>query len=368
MTDIKCIGCGSVLQTNDKKKEGYITESGLKKEEPICQRCYRLRHYNEVQEVSMDSGDFLTMLNSLYETDSLIVKVIDVFDFEGSIIPSFNRIVGKKQVLAVINKIDLLPKSTNTSRLVERAKKMLKDEGITANDTIAISALKGQHLDELLRKISSMAQGKDVYIVGTTNVGKSTLINKLLEDNTGLKHVITTSNVPGTTLGMIDIPLGDNQTMYDTPGIVVDSQISHFVKASDLKFVSPTKEIKAKTFQLNSDQTLFIGNLGRIDYTEGDSNSFSVYCSQHLTVHRTKTTNADDFYSKHFNELLAPPTIEEDFLTSNYDEYHFDLQGASDVLISGLAFISVAKKAKVSVRVPKDVNVTVRPTIFKGVQ
>ena len=135
---------------------------------------------------------------------------------------------------------------------------MLKDEGITANDTIAISALKGQNLDALLDKISSMSEGKDVYIVGTTNVGKSTLINKLLEDNTGLKNVITTSNVPGTTLGMIDIPLGDSQTMYDTPGIVVDSQISHFVKSDDLKYVSPGKEIKAKTFQLNEEQTLFI--------------------------------------------------------------------------------------------------------------
>ena len=245
MTDIKCVGCGSILQTEDKNEEGYIPASGLHKEEPICQRCYRLRHYNEVQELNVDSGDFLTMLNSLYETDSLIVKVIDVFDFEGSIIPSFNRIVGDKKVLAIINKTDLFPKSTNVSRLVERAKKMLKDAGITANDTIAISALKGQNLDVLMKKISDMADGKDVYIVGTTNVGKSTLINKLLEDNTGLKNVITTSNIPGTTLGMIDIPLGDTQTLYDTPGIVVDSQISHYVKTRDLKYVSPDK-IKAK--------------------------------------------------------------------------------------------------------------------------
>ena len=303
MTEIKCVGCGSILQTEDKNEEGYIPASGLHKEEPICQRCYRLRHYNEVQELNVDSGDFLTMLNSLYETDSLIVKVIDVFDFEGSIIPSFNRIVGDKKVLAIINKTDLFPKSTNVSRLVERAKKMLKDAGITANDTIAISALKGQNLDVLMKKISDMADGKDVYIVGTTNVGKSTLINKLLEDNTGLKNVITTSNIPGTTLGMIDIPLGDTQTLYDTPGIVVDSQISHYVKTRDLKYVSPDKEIKAKTFQLNSEQTLFIGNLARVDYTEGGSNSFSVYRNHHLNIHRTKTENADEFYDKHYNGL-----------------------------------------------------------------
>ncbi len=368
MTEIKCVGCGSILQTEDKNEEGYIPASGLHKEEPICQRCYRLRHYNEVQELNVDSGDFLTMLNSLYETDSLIVKVIDVFDFEGSIIPSFNRIVGDKKVLAIINKTDLFPKSTNVSRLVERAKKMLKDAGITANDTIAISALKGQNLDVLLKKISDMADGKDVYIVGTTNVGKSTLINKLLEDNTGLKNVITTSNIPGTTLGMIDIPLGDTQTLYDTPGIVVDSQISHYVKTRDLKYVSPDKEIKAKTFQLNSEQTLFIGNLARVDYTEGGSNSFSVYRNHHLNIHRTKTENADEFYDKHYNGLLAPPEIDEPYLSQNYDKFEFKLNEASDILISGLTFVSVAKQAKVTVTVPKGVNVSVRSTIFKGVQ
>ncbi|HJG33674.1 hypothetical protein SAMN05216187_10114 [Jeotgalicoccus aerolatus] len=368
MTEIKCVGCGSILQTEDKNEEGYIPASGLHKEEPICQRCYRLRHYNEVQELNVDSGDFLTMLNSLYETDSLIVKVIDVFDFEGSIIPSFNRIVGDKKVLAIINKTDLFPKSTNVSRLVERAKKMLKDAGITANDTIAISALKGQNLDVLMKKISDMADGKDVYIVGTTNVGKSTLINKLLEDNTGLKNVITTSNIPGTTLGMIDIPLGDTQTLYDTPGIVVDSQISHYVKTRDLKYVSPDKEIKAKTFQLNSEQTLFIGNLARVDYTEGGSNSFSVYRNHHLNIHRTKTENADEFYDKHYNGLLAPPEIDEPYLSQNYDKFEFKLNEASDILISGLTFVSVAKQAKVTVTVPKGVNVSVRSTIFKGVQ
>lgn len=368
MTEIKCIGCGSILQTEDSKAEGFIPASGLHKEEPICKRCYRLRHYNEVQELNVDSGDFLTMLNTLYETDSLIVKVIDIFDFDGSIIPSFNRIVGDKKVLAVINKIDLFPKSTNINRLVERAKKMLADAGITANDTIAISALKGNNFEQLMKKINTMAAGKDVYIVGTTNVGKSTLINKLLEDNTGLKNVITTSNIPGTTLGMIDIPLGDTQTLYDTPGIVVDSQISHYVKVNDLKYVSPSKEIKAKTFQLSSGQTLFIGNLARVDYIDGESNSFSLYRNHHLNIHRTKTENADEFYDKHYDGLLAPPTLEEAYLSTNFEKHEFKLDGASDILISGLTFISVAKEATVTVRVPKGVNVTVRSTIFKGVQ
>ena len=49
------------------------------------------------------------------------------------------------------------------------------------------------------------------YIVGTTNVGKSTLINKLIEQSVGEKDVVTTSRFPGTTLDLIDIPLDEKR-------------------------------------------------------------------------------------------------------------------------------------------------------------
>ena len=65
---------------------------------------------------------------------------------------------------------------------------------------------------------------------------------------------------------------------------------------------------------------------------------------------------------------LAPPEIDEPYLSQNYDKFKFKLNEASDILISGLTFVSVAKQAKVTVTVPKGVNVSVRSTIFKGVQ
>ena len=68
-----------------------------------------------------------------------------------------------------------------------------------------------------------------MYIVGTTNVGKSTLINKLIEASVGEKDVVTTSRFPGTTLDMIDIPLDETSFMYDTPGIIQEHQMTHLV-------------------------------------------------------------------------------------------------------------------------------------------
>ena len=56
--------------------------------------------------------------------------------------------------------------------------------------------------------------GRNVYIVGVTNVGKSSLINALLKHyGTGDDTLITTSEFPGTTLDLIEIPL-DNQSYF----------------------------------------------------------------------------------------------------------------------------------------------------------
>jgi hypothetical protein len=53
-------------------------------------------------------------------------------------------------------------------------------------------------------------------------------------------------------------------------------------------------------------------------------------------------------------------------LSASYETFEFDIREDSDISISGLAFIRVGAGAKLSVRVPKGIDVTSRPTIFKG--
>ena len=76
----------------------------------------RLRHYNEIQDVSLTDDDFLRLLNEIGEKDALIVNVVDIFDFNGSLIPGLHRFVGNNPVLLVGNKVDILPKSLKNRR------------------------------------------------------------------------------------------------------------------------------------------------------------------------------------------------------------------------------------------------------------
>lgn len=152
------------------------------------------------------------------------------------------------------NKLDLLPRQINQRRVKEWLKRTARKYGLEAEEVVLISAHKGWGIDALLESINRFRNHQDVYIVGTTNVGKSTLINKLIEQSVGEKDVVTTSRFPGTTLDMIDIPLDEKTFMYDTPGIIQAHQMTHYVTEKELKVIIPKNEIKQRVFQLNEDK------------------------------------------------------------------------------------------------------------------
>ena len=115
--ELKCIGCGITIQTEN-PDEGFAPESSIQNEDVVCKRCFRLRNYNELQPVSLTSDDFLNILNGIGAKEGLVVKIVDIFDFNGSWINGLHRFVGNKDIILIGNKSDLLPKSLNPKRLI----------------------------------------------------------------------------------------------------------------------------------------------------------------------------------------------------------------------------------------------------------
>ena len=267
MEELFCIGCGAPIQTENKEGLGYTPQSALEKGletgEVYCQRCFRLRHYNEITDVHLTDDDFLKLLHEVGDSDALVVNVVDIFDFNGSVIPGLPRFVAGNDVLLVGNKKDILPKSVKDSKVTHWLMERAHEEGMRPVDVVLTSAQNKSAIKDLMEKIEQHRKGRDVYVVGVTNVGKSTLINAIIQEITGDKDIITTSRFPGTTLDKIEIPLDDGSYIYDTPGIIHRHQMAHYLTAKNLKYVSPKKEIKPKTYQLNPEQTLFLGGLGR---------------------------------------------------------------------------------------------------------
>lgn len=365
---LRCVGCGAVIQTEDKNTIGYtpksILEKGLESGEIYCQRCFRLRHYNEIQDVSLTDDDFLQLLNEIEQNEALIVNVVDIFDFNGSVIPGLHRFVGDNPVLLVGNKVDVLPKSLNKSKLKQWMKKRAHEEGLRPVDVLLTSAKKSQELTSLLEAIEAHRKGRDVYIVGVTNVGKSTLINQIIQKTTDVKDLITTSKFPGTTLDKIEIPLEDGHSLVDTPGIIHRHQMAHYIGDKDLKIIAPQKEIKPKVYQLNPGQTLFLGGLARFDFIKGEKSSFTVYVSNDLMIHRTKLEKADQFYKKHLGELLQPPRENEKENFPELARFEFSIKEKTDIVFAGLGWITVKDAGIVSGWAPKGVDVITRQALI----
>lgn len=366
MSDIYCAGCGVKIQTEDEMALGYAPPAALRNDPVVCRRCFRLKHYNEVQSVPIAGDDFLKMLSQIAEVDALVVYLVDIFDFSGSWVPGIQRFVGKNPVLLVGNKQDLLPKSTNANRLKSWMRRSAKELGLKPVDVLLMSAEKNHGIDTVRQNMDFYRDGRDVYIVGSTNVGKSTFINHLIGEPGGGDNAITTSRFPGTTLNFIGIPLSDGCTLYDTPGVVNLRQMIHFVDAGDYRQVMPNKEIKPKVFQLNEGQTLFLAGLARVDYLGAGRRSLIVYASNALVIHRTKLENAEDLFKRQYGHLLAPPSRRDQLpVMKRFDFRTGDLN--TDIVFSGLGWVTIkGRGARLSAFAPEGIGVSVRSSIIKG--
>jgi len=365
---LTCSGCGVTLQTEEPGKIGYIPEKALQRSPLVCQRCFRIRHYNESAQVTLDQGQFLRILNGISDKRALVVHIVDLFDFEGSLIGGLHRFVGNNPVLLVVNKLDLLPQSVNWNRVRNWVQHQAKESGLKPVDIVLVSAKHGKGFDELAEKMSRRRDGHDIYIVGATNSGKSTLINQLIRRFSDLETELTVSRYPGTTLDLIHIPLVEGESVIDTPGIVYPYRMTEIVDPHTVNKLLPEKTIKPIVYQLDARQTLFFGALARMDFVQGEHQSFTCYVSNAVTIHRTKLERADALYAEHRGGLLEPPEGERAASLPPFTKHTFRIPPGRkhDLSISGLGWIQVngTSGALVDIYAPKGIRVTLRPSLL----
>ncbi|WEV44234.1 ribosome biogenesis GTPase YqeH [Lactobacillus sp. ESL0684] len=366
--EIICIGCGASLQSQQPDEAGYLPASRLAKvvededNDVYCQRCFRLRHYNEIMPVKIDNDDFLALLNSLASKKALIVNVVDLFDFTNSLLSSLKRFVGDNDFILVGNKFDLFPQNSRQSRIKDWMRQEANRVGLFPKKIFLVSASKKKNLDQLIAYLDQKSHAEDIYFVGTTNVGKSTLLNAIIDQMGDIKDLITTSRFPGTTLDRIEIPLENGHLLVDTPGIMTENQLATHLNGKDLAVVSPQKSLKPATYQLKPGNTLFLGGLGRLDYLKGEPISMTVYAARNLYVHRTKTANADEFYQKHVGELLSPPSAKEELPDLVGQEIHTTYK--SDLLFGGIGFVTVPTDCLVKIYTPGKIGLGLRHALI----
>lgn len=331
----RCKGCGVLLQDQNILQEGYITSL----ENDICQRCFRMKNYGEYQVVTKSNDEYIDILKSVGKTKDLVLYITDLINLEEDF-QKIRNILPNKMIL-VLNKKDALPKSVKEKKLI----KYLEATNLKVEEIIVISCSKNYNIDYLLKRIKYYQTSKNVYLVGHTNAGKSTLINKLIKNYSDNFQELTTSPLPSTTLNTVNIEVNEHLTIIDTPGLVDPGSILNHVDDTMVKKISPKKEIKPRTYQLRKNQSIILENFMRIDYVEGEKNSFTVYISNDLKVKRLlNLMNNNDL--KDLNKTTY---------NVKYDE---------DLVVTGLGFIKIVNKGVVDVYIDKDINVFTRKSLI----
>lgn len=320
----KCQGCGIVLQHEHPDRLGYSP----KKDALYCKRCFRISHYGDVtfdMKKGIDPVDILSKVNKM---NCLVVWVVDLFDFEASLMDSLNRHLYNKEIVVVLTKKDLIPATIGDDKLAKFVKKRFEYYGLHVVDVVYT----GFNYDSVGVKdtISKHSQNREVVVLGMTNVGKSTMLNSLMNTQT-----LTASIYPGTTLDFNELKI-DGVTYMDTPGLENNqSMIMYLNKDSDANYIIPHKLIKPIGFQTQKEQSFSIEGLCRIDFFGLDKTSIVFYKSNELTIHRGKVSNAQQYW------LNQDFKIKLNIDSSEYKETTFSYQGNCDVVIAGLGFISV---------------------------
>lgn len=334
MIDKYCSGCGVKLQDENVLEDGYTTSL----ENDICQRCFRMKNYGEYQTVLKTNEEYIEIVKSINDTKDLVLYIVDVLNLDQDL-KAIKQYMNNK-VMLVVNKRDLLPKSIKDEKIIQ----YIKDQTSYFEDVIVISSEKNYNIDLLLNKIKYYQTTSNVYVVGKTNSGKSTLINKLLKNYSNNTQELTISPMPSTTLDKITIPLNEYLTLIDTPGLVDNGNILNFVDPKELKNILPKKEIKPKVYQMKNNQCLVIGNLIRIDYFGDNKNSFVVYVSNRLPVKRYNASKCEQL---------------KDLNKQTYDMNHYE-----DLVINGLGFVKIMDKCQINVFIDQHVDVYTRKSLI----
>ena len=311
----KCMGCGNILKDDEL-------------EHNICNRCFRLKHYGEYHVTNKDNSDYLKIINNI-DSNDLVIYVTSLLNLTIMDLSKF------KNVIVVLTKRDILPKSVKDNKIIDYVK-----NHYNFKDIEVISSIKNYNLDNLISKVEKYNK-KKVYLIGNTNSGKSTLLNKLIENYSESDIDITTSMYPSTTLDTIEVKINDIE-FIDTPGIIDNGSVINYIDYKMLKKITPKKEVKPRTYQIKGKGSLVIEDLVRIDYETND-NSMTIYIANSVNILRVGEAN---------------PRLKD------LPKREFNLENDKDIIITDLCFIKFVKGLKVKIYANNNINVYERDNLI----
>lgn len=359
MTEKHCVGCGIKLQNENSDLEGYTPKEIKKNEDMYCQRCFQLKHYGKYTLNKLTRDDYRREVNSLLDKVDLVIPVFDIIHFEGAFDVDILDILREKDSIIVINKLDLIPMDKHPSEVANWVKNRLAEEGIAPLDIAIVSTKNGYGINGIYKKIKHFyPDGVNGMVIGVTNVGKSSIINRLVG-----KKIATVSKYPGTTLKNVlnKIPY-TNIGLYDTPGLIPEGRISDYLCDVCAQKTVPSTEISRKTFKTKKDRVIMIGNLLDFRILNEDETKpiFTLFASREIPFHETNIEKAKELKQNNYFDIPCEKCREK-FNSQKKEKKTILINQGEELVFKGLGWISVKRgPLKIELTIPSGVELISR--------
>ncbi len=317
----KCVGCGIELQNTDKDLQGYTPKSIDSKEDTYCQRCFQLKHYGKYSTNKMTREDYK-------------------------------------------NKLDLIPDEKHPSEVANWVKDRLAEESIAPLDIAIVSTKNGYGVNGIFKKIKHFyPDGVNAMVIGVTNVGKSSVINRLLG-----KRIATVSKYPGTTIkNTLNMIPFTNIGLYDTPGLIPEGRASDLLCDSCAQKIIPAGEISRKTFKAKYDRIIMIDNLVKIRVLNDEEVKpiFAIYAAKDVKFHETTIERAKELEEGNFFDIPCECCRDE------YNKHKkitktLTIKTGEELVFKGLGWVSVKRgPLKIEVTLAEEIEISIRKAFIK---
>ena len=371
----KCYFCGATLQCDDPNKEGYVNPEVL--ENPtqnfaFCQKCFEAERFRALSNEPFIDYEFIDVLKEAKRNGDLLVYVVNLFSFETSFSKEVIDLIQGMNILVVGTKFDLLPQSTTIEDISEYVAHRFRVAGlkITHNDVYITSVKDEESVRATLTKIFELKNAKNVFIIGSEASGKTALINSFLKHYSNISNGnIVPCNYKNTHLKVMQIPMTNKSSMYETPGISITNSILFGLDAKTLRSIYLTEPVEPREMSISKGHSMFIGGLAIIELLEGDRLEMMCYFHKNVQLNRSHVSDVESKFIKLNKKGELVPSLSK--IKSTKDMEVFEIQMTNDTPtyrdlgFAGLGWVTLkASNQRIRVYVPKGVSIyTSRPKI-----
>lgn len=363
---LRCHNCGAILQSNSKKDPGFISkaiiENGVPKI-PYCNSCYEKMLTLNASNLDHDTDkDIIKILSDAVATDSLIVWMVDLFAFNGTLNPDVVKKVKKLNVVVVGSKRDLFPSTVTDSMLIRFLDERFSEVGINPVSIILTGSEDKIDTDSLINTFKEQRKYRDVYLIGEVNSGKTTFINKFLKNyENKTKWQIKTELYPGTNSNVLEVPLSNSSFLYELPDLSNSTSVCSKVEKDLVKLITPKKEVVMTRRFIGEGSAIIVGNLACLYIIKGRHTSVRTFMGEKTEIKVVANDKVDDVMRDNKRKKFCRPVSDRFNSFRDYDMFEYELEDDDlrhDISVEGLCWFSTRGKGQtLRVLLPKGVAV-----------